>query len=523
VQRFAALLDALAFQPQRNGKLRLLADYFRSTPDPDRGWALAALTGGLAFRHVKPGAVRALVLERVDEVLFGLSYDYVGDLAETVSLIWPAQPGANAPLGLAEAVEGLASLGREAAPRQLARWLDGLPPAGRWALIKLVTGGLRVGVSQRLALAAVARLGSREEAEVQEAWHAERPPYPGLFRWALGEGPRPLAADPAGAFRPVMLAHPLDEADLAGLDPEDFLAEWKWDGVRVQVAGEGGQARLWSRTAEDMRPGFPDVAARIDFRAVLDGELLIVRDGVAGSFAELQRRLNRRTAPERLQADLPAGVRLYDALWLDGEDLRPLPFAERRRRLEAWYAWKPRPGFDLSPLLAFADWPALAAWRAAPAEPAVEGVMLKRRGSPYLPGRPKGHWFKWKRAPMLADAVLMYAQRGHGKRSSFFSDYTFGVWKDGELVPVGKAYFGFTDAELKELDRWVRHHAIERFGPVVSVERRLVLEVAFEGIQVSGRHKAGLAMRFPRISRIRWDKPAEEADRLETLAKLAAA
>ena len=515
---FADLLDALAFQPQRNAKLRLVQDYLGHTADPDRGWALAALTGGLAFRNVKAGVLRGLVMERVDEVLFRLSYDYVGDLAETVALIWPARPAATPPPTLAQAVGRLERLGRAEAPAVLADWLDALDPKGRWALCKLVTGGLRVGVSARLALAALARTGGLPEDEVAELWHAARPPYPRLFEWHAG-GARP-SVESSASFRPVMLAHPVQDGDLAALDPADFVAEWKWDGIRVQAGGEAGQARLYSRTGEDVAPGFPDVAARIGFRAVLDGELLVRRDGAVAPFGDLQRRLNRKRPAEALVGELPAFVRLYDVLRLDGEDLRGLPIDERRRRLEAWYRAERPAGFDLSEPVPFGGWDELDRLRRAPPQPAIEGVMLKHRASPYLAGRPRGHWWKWKREPMTAGAVLMYAQRGHGKRSSYFSDYTFGVWRGDELVPVGKAYFGFTDEELRLLDRWVRSHAVERFGPVTSVERLLVLEVAFDGIQASGRHKSGVAMRFPRIARIRWDKPAAEADRLETLQAL---
>src|SRR5262249_46146849 len=252
----------------------------------------------------------------------------------------------------------------------------------------------------------------------------------------------------------------------------------------------------------------------------LDGELLVMRDGVVAPFADLQKRLNRKTLDPQLLRDYPVTVRLYDILIEGEEDLRPLPFAERRRRLEAWHAATSRPGFDLSPPVPFASWEELTQKRAAIAIVGIEGLMLKRGDSPYLAGRPVGQWYKWKINPKLVDAVLMYAQRGHGKRSSYYSDYTFGLWRGEELVPVCKAYFGFTDAELLELDRWVRNHTVNRFGPVREVERGLVLEVAFEGLQRSTRHRSGLAMRFPRINRIRWDKPFQEADQISALERL---
>ncbi|WP_439815180.1 cisplatin damage response ATP-dependent DNA ligase [Zavarzinia sp. CC-PAN008] len=523
MERFARLLDALAFQYQRNGKLRLLTAYFREVPDPERGYALAALTGGLVFREAKPNMIRQLAMERVDPVLFALSYDFVGDLAETVALIWPAPEGAGegAVPPLSEIVATLQTTAKAALPGVIARWLDALDSNGRWALIKLITGSLRVGVSARLAKQALADLGTRDVGEVEEVWPAQVPPYLPLFAWVSGEAERPPARM-AAAFRPVMLAQAIEEAELPAFDPAAYAAEWKWDGIRVQAASEGGTRRLWSRTGEDVGPAFPDLLAGLDFEGCIDGELLVVRDGVVAPFADLQQRLNRKTVTRAMLTGFPVQIRAYDLLAEGDEDLRPLPFIERRARLEKFLARVRLPHLDLSPRVPFATWEELAAARAASHLPGVEGMMLKRLDSAYVGGRPKGPWFKWKRDPHLVDAVMMYAQRGHGKRSSFYSDYTFGVWRGDELVPVGKAYFGFTDEELAQLDRWVRNHTTGRFGPVREVDKALVLEVAFEGLQRSTRHRSGIAMRFPRISRIRWDKPAGEADRIEALEKLLA-
>ncbi|HVV92219.1 MAG TPA: cisplatin damage response ATP-dependent DNA ligase [Hyphomicrobiales bacterium] len=542
MNRFAALLDRLAYEPRRNAKLRLMADYFRETPDPDRGFALAALTGALSFRHAKPGLIRALIEERTDPVLFGLSYDYVGDLAETVALMWPAGHGANAAPTLTDIVAGLHDAAKEALPGLLARWLDGLDEIGRWALLKLITGALRIGASARLAKTAVAMLGEGIEPDAVElVWHGLAPPYEELFAWVEGRGPRPETSDPA-PFRPPMLATAVeDTADWRHtLDPADFVAEWKWDGIRVQAAAgrdESGhlRRRLYSRTGEDISGAFPDLLAELEFEGAIDGELLILREGRVQSFNVLQQRLNRKAVTPKLLADFPAHIRAYDLLVEGADDLRERPFAERRGRLEALVGRLANPRIDLSAVVPFATWDDLAAARADPAAAggdddaaAVEGIMLKRADSLYVPGRPKGLWFKWKRDPHTVDAVLMYAQRGHGKRSSFYSDYTFGVWAAGEggdeLVPVGKAYFGFTDEELAQLDRWVRNRTINRFGPVREVahepDQGLVLEVAFEGLARSTRHRSGVAMRFPRIARIRWDKPPREADRLEHLEAL---
>ncbi len=547
MNRFAALLDRLAYESGRNAKIRLMADYFRATPDPERGYALAALTGALSFANAKPGLVRALIMERADPVLFALSYDYVGDLSETVALMWPAPPAHQRPNHsplLSEIVEALARLPKRDLPAQLAAWLDGLDDTGRWALLKLITGSLRVGASARLAKTAVASLGDLPPDAVELVWPGLAAPYEELFAWVEGRAERPETGDPV-PFRPVMLAHALEAGDMAALDPAHFSAEWKWDGIRVQVvagrAADGARVvRLYSRTGEDISPAFPDLVEALDFSGALDGELLVRRDERVQSFNVLQQRLNRKSVTPRMLRDFPAHVRAYDLLVDEGEDLRERPFAERRTRLEAMVvrlaaAHGAASRLDLSPLVPFGTWEELAAARADPAAAgagedaeAVEGVMLKRCDSFYLPGRPKGPWWKWKRDPHTVDAVLMYAQRGHGKRSSYYSDYTFGVWSagpDGDvLVPVGKAYFGFTDEELKAIDKFVRANTVNRFGPVREVlhdaEAGLVLEVAFEGLARSTRHRSGVAMRFPRIARLRWDKPPREADRLETLEAL---
>ncbi|MCB1390125.1 MAG: cisplatin damage response ATP-dependent DNA ligase [Rhodobacteraceae bacterium] len=517
MRAFADLLERLAFTPGRNAKLALLERFFRDVPDPDRGHALAVLTGGLATGQAKPALLRALVAERVDAELFAMSYDYVGDLAETIALIWPARgPARDVPL--TEVVEGLAGAGRAEVPGLMSRWLDALGPSERLALVKLVTGGLRVGISSRLALTGLARIGSVPVEEIGELWAGFVPPYGPLFDW-LGGGPRPVVSARA-PFRPVMLSTPLTEPDLASLEPAEFAAEWKWDGIRVQAVAERGVARLYTRTGEDISGAFPDIVDRMRFDGALDGELLVRREDGVAPFSDLQKRLGRKAPGKALLASHPAALRLYDVLVWQGEDLRALPWGDRRDRLEAAVAGIGMDRFDVSPRLTFADWEELAALRADPPAAVIEGIMLKRIDSPYLAGRPRGPWFKWKRDPMVVDAVILYAQRGHGKRSGFYSDFTFGLWDGDILVPVGKAYSGFTDEELGRLDRFVRANTLDRFGPVRSLKPALVVEVAFEGLNRSSRHKSGVAMRFPRISRIRWDKPAAEADRLTALTDI---
>jgi DNA ligase-1 len=531
---FSQLLDALVYTNSRNAKLKLIGDYLRRTPDPDRGWAMAALTGELNIPSVKPALVRALIEERCDPILFRMSWDYVGDMAETVSLLWPKrldQPAEldDGSLRIGAVVERLSSLGRSEAPAAIAEMLDHLDASGRYALLKFATGELRIGVSARLAKTALAQAFGLDVDAVEEVWHGIGPPYLPLFDWAEGRGDQPRAQD-VPVFRPFMLAHPLDTQ---AVSLEDYAAEWKWDGIRVQLVRVAGETRLYSRAGDDITRSFPDVADSFVQEGVLDGELLVKGEaqgsndtsGLAASFNALQQRLGRKAVSARMLADYPAFVRLYDVMVDGREDVRTLPWTERRARLEGLVGGLDPERFDLSGLIEAESFEALAEIRAGARDASIEGMMLKRRDSPYVAGRRVGLWYKWKRDPLNADCVLMYAARGSGKRSSFYSDYTFGCWSgeeqgSGELLPVGKAYFGFTDEELMWLDRFVRNNTLQRFGPVREVEKKLVLEVAFDSIHLSKRHKSGLAMRFPRISRIRIDKPAHEADTIDALKRL---
>jgi len=518
MKAFAQLLEVLALTPSRNRKLEALVAYFRTTPDPDRGHALAILTGALSFKNVKPALLREVVTREVDPQLFALSYDYVGDLGETIALIWPHHE-ADEPLpSLSELVGLFETTAKARLPELIASLLTQAAINERWALVKLATGALRIGLSARLAKTALATLGGKELQDLEEIWHGLSVPYVALFDWLEGQGARPDIAHQS-RFHPLMLANPIDEAkDFATLDPADFAAEWKWDGIRVQLILAGGRASLFSRTGDDIAAAFPDLTDNVVGEGVLDGELLVGKDFEPASFNDLQQRLNRKEATGKQMAELPAFMRVYDMLFDGSEDIRPLAWIARRQRLEAWFARHRQTRLDLSPMLVFSDWAELGDLRRqGAAEHGHEGVMLKLRTSPYLPGRPKGLWFKWKRDPNVVDAVLMYAQRGHGKRSSFYSDYTFGVWKGNEIVPIGKAYFGFTDEELRQLDSWVRNNTVQSFGPVREVRKELVFEVAFDAAQRSSRHKSGVALRFPRINRIRWDKPAAEAATLDEM------
>jgi DNA ligase-1 len=523
MKAFAALLDRLSYNAGRLAKLRLLEDYFRHTPDPHRGWALAALTDGLPVSFPVRRTIADLMAARMDPELFRLSRDYVGDTAETVALSWPEPEAPGEPPLLSEIVDTLALIDRRHLAHQLALWLDTLDATGRWALLKLLTGAPRVGVSARLAKTALANMSTRSVDDIEEVWHGLAAPYRPLFDWLEGKADRP---DVSGApvFRPMMLAHPLEDTDFEALDPARFVIEWKWDGIRVQIASGRGETRLYSRTGDDIGASFPEIASQFRAEGVFDGELLVVRDGVVQPFNDLQQRLNRKVVTRKMMETYPAHLRLYDALIIAGDDLRERPLDERRQRLETWHSLHAPPRTDLSEQLVIADKHELLAMWSRTRDIGIEGMMLKRRDSPYIAGRPKGHWFKWKRAPLTIDCVLMYAQRGSGKRSSYYSDYTFGLWRmrDGvrELVPVGKAYSGFTDEELRTMDRWIRANTTDRFGPVLAVSPGLVFEVAFDAVQASSRHKSGVAMRFPRIHRIRWDKPAHEADMLDVLVAM---
>lgn len=540
MKAFSNLLDRLVLTPSRNGKLKLLADYFRDTPDPDRGYGLAALAGTLDLRNIKPALLRELVLEKLDPVLFQYSYDYVGDLAETIALVWDGgekddttdeeQPR------LGEVVAMMNSLGRTEVRAAVRDLLDHLDPSSRFAFLKLATGALRIGVSARLAKQALSDMSGPGESqkdvtEIETLWHGLGPPYEPLFAWLEGRAEKPVLATPA-IFHSVMLANPVEEGDLEKLDPEDYAAEWKWDGIRIQMSSYGGTKKLYSRSGDDITGAFPDIVDSINFEGVVDGELLVGgtmrSNSPTRTFSDLQQRLNRKTVTSRMLDDYPAFVRAYDLLFQGDQDIRARTFFERRERLGEVIEKAPHDRFDLSDLVDFSDWQELDRLRVDPPDPVIEGVMIKRKDSAYQAGRLKGPWFKWKRDPYNIDAVMLYAQRGHGKRSSYYSDFTFGVWAespDGEqLVPVGKAYFGFTDAELEVLDKFVRDNTVERFGPVRAVRAEpdfgFVLEVAFEGINRSTRHKSGVAMRFPRISRLRMDKLPRDADRLSTLTAM---
>ncbi|MBV8802408.1 MAG: cisplatin damage response ATP-dependent DNA ligase [Gammaproteobacteria bacterium] len=520
---FSELLDRLYFTYSHIEKKKLLLDYFNKTPDPDRGYALAIIAGALQFRYFKRGVIYEIITQEVDEVLFHLSYDYVGDLSETMSLIWPYPVIDNDKLpALHYVVEQLQHLDKSQIKLYVRSLLNHTNAKERWALVKMATGELRIGVSARFLKQVLAEFGGRDINEIEFIWHALSPPYENLFAWLEGKASKPNTSNTI-YFHPVMLSHPLSEEELLQIDINEFLIEWKYDGIRVQVVSTPIGKALFSRTGDNISHSFPDVLDNINSFGVFDGELVIGYSQQIRSFNELQKRLNRKKPSKKLMQESPGHIILYDILMLGDKDLRQLSFTERRERLEKWLQLNPSTSFSLSPMMAAKNIEQLKNLRIDSNNhpfPNVEGIMLKRKNSIYIPGRPAGQWYKWKRDPFILDAVLMYAQRGQGKRSSYYSDYTFGLWQNGILLPIGKAYFGFTDEELYQLDKWIRQHTLQKFGPVREVEKQLVFEIAFEGIQMSTRHKSGFALRFPRINRVRWDKPAKESDNIEALKKL---
>jgi len=559
VEAFSNLLEQLYYTAGTKAKAQLIADYITNTPDPDRGWAIAAMAGTLRFDFFKRNTVKKLITEHTDPALFAMSYDYVGEVSETVAHLWPHSEPTDSLPSLTEVVETFASVSKQKVSDTLAHYLTIMTPAQRWALLKLGTRGLRIGVSARSIKQILADYGNKDIKDIETLWHAVTPPYVDMLSWLEGKADKPDIEN-AVTFHPVMLSHPIEDSDIDTFIKDTWQIENKYDGIRVQLAVKTGKVSdenepdkaLFSRTGDDISHSFPDLLESVNGNMVLDGELLVIHNaendqgsktrGEASTkthddssatqsnaalqpdvdtFNALQQRLNKKKPSKALQSSAPVGLIVYDALVLNGEDLTEKTLKARRQALEKWFSENSNNRLFLSETLTATSPQSLRKLHTQVCQNrAVEGLMIKRLDSKYIPGRPKGKWFKWKRDPLVVDAVMMYAQRGHGKRSSFYSDYTFGAWEDNQLLPIGKAYSGFTDEELKKLDNWVRRNAVGRFGPVREVKKELVLEVAFDAAHPSSRHKSGVALRFPRIHRIRWDKPADEADTLANVKAL---
>ncbi|MCR9152010.1 MAG: ATP-dependent DNA ligase [Rhodobacteraceae bacterium] len=523
---FAALFEALDTTTSTSAKVAALAAHFRTAPEADRVWTIAILTGRRPRRSVTTTELRRWAAEAagLPDWLFEDSYAVVGDLAETIALLLPPAETRDA-ASLADWIARIRGLaGRPEAARRAAvlAWWAALDGTERLVFNKLVTGGFRLGVSQGLLTRALAEATGRDAAEIAHRLMGDWDPA------TIGYDALILAEDRAASGArpyPFALAHQLDGAPEALGPPGDWRAEWKWDGIRAQVVRRAGALHIWSRGEDLVTPRFPDLAPLADHLpdgTVIDGELVAWGGDSPLPFATLQRRIGRKTVPKTLLREAPARLLAYDLVEDGGEDLRALPFDARRARLATLIAALP-PGLpvEVPPLLDFADWPALAALRQTARARGAEGLMLKSAGAPYVAGRRKsGGWWKWKLDPMTIDAVMIYAQAGHGRRANLYTDFTFALRHGDELVPFTKAYSGLTDAEFREISAWVRRNTLERFGPVRRVPPEQVFEIGFEGVQESPRHKSGLALRFPRMLRWRRDKPAAEIDTLETLRAL---
>lgn len=526
MRAFAELYAALDETTRTGEKVAALARYFAAAPPADAAWALYFLSGRKPRQLVSTRRLSEWAIEAagIPPWLFSECYDAVGDFAETMALLLPDGGGGGEEEGLAYWIERrlLPLRGAdEAAQREalLAAWGE-LGQGERFLWNKLLTGGFRVGVSQRLITRALAQVCGVDDAAIAHRLMGEWEPGAAWYQGLLAA--ETADADVSQPY-PFFLAHPL-EGDPAGLgDPAGWQAEWKWDGIRAQLIRRAGMTFIWSRGEELVTERFPELAAAGDLLpdgSVLDGEILPFADGAVLPFAQLQRRIGRKTLGKKLLAEVPVVLFAYDLLEETGADIRALPLAERRARLEGLLARVDAPALALSPIAPGESWEELAEARERSRELRAEGLMLKRRASPYRVGRARGDWWKWKIAPFTVDAVLVYAQRGSGKRASLYTDYTFGVWDGDELVPFAKAYSGLTDAEIREVDAYVRRNTLEKFGPVRTVTPELVFELAFEGLQRSSRHRSGIAVRFPRILRWRRDKPPREADTLTSVRAL---
>ncbi|MCT4372485.1 ATP-dependent DNA ligase [Yangia mangrovi] len=522
---FARLFTKLDQTTRTSEKTSALTEFFKRAPEADRLWAVALFSGRRPKRAVTTTLLREWAAERagIPLWLFEESYPIVGDLAETIALILPpaAAPEERDLSAWIGVVRGLAGIEPEARKAAVLDAWDHLDPTERFLFNKLITGGFRIGISRKLMTRALAEATGVDEPamalRLMGSWQPED------TTWDQLTAEEDAREDESRPY-PFCLASPL-EAEAASLgNPGDWLAEWKWDGIRGQLILRGGVHHLWSRGEELITDRFPEFARTPDFLppgTVLDGEILAWKDGAPLPFAQLQPRIGRKSVPKKLLTEAPVRMLAYDLLEHEGEDIRALPLSERRARLDAMLSGLPGDAAVMaSPLLTEDAWGALAARRESARSHRSEGLMLKHRDSAYQGGRRRGDWWKWKLDPLSVDAVMIYAQQGHGRRANLFTDFTFAV-KDGNgLVPFTKAYSGLTDAEFDEITRWVKRNTQQRFGPVRQVTPELVFEIAFEGIQASPRHKSGIALRFPRMARWRRDKPVDEIDTLEGLQAL---
>jgi DNA ligase-1 len=521
---FAALFSKIDQTTKTNVKVDALAEYFSTAPEDDRVWTIALFSGRRPKRAVTTTRLREWAAEQaqIPLWLFEEAYPIVGDLAETIALVLP-EVDSQGDTSLTDTIAALRTLGTKDEPERRAHVLEAWGRLGgteRFVFNKLITGGFRMGVSQKLMTRALARSTGKDEAELAHRLMGNWDPE--TVTWHELIEAEDASADASRPY-PFYLAYALENAPESLGDPVDWRAEWKWDGIRGQLIVRDGAHFVWSRGEELMTDRFPELARARDFLppgTVLDGELLVWHPQTQSpaNFNALQKRIGRKTVPKKLLAETPVVLHAYDLLEWQGADMRQAPFADRRATLEAICRDLPPDALvRLSPQIHFNDWETLAELRTTARDENAEGLMLKRADSPYLTGRKKGDWWKWKLDPLTIDAVMIYAQSGHGRRANLFTDFTFAVWDGNDLVPFTKAYSGLKDAEFREITKWVRKNTQQRFGPVRQVTPHHVFEIAFEGIQESSRHKSGVALRFPRMSRWRQDKPLQEANTLEDL------
>lgn len=533
MRAFAALYEELDTTQSTNLKVAAMARYFRTAPPADAAWATYILSGRRLKRFIGPALLKRWLIEEASlpEWLIEESYSSVGDLAETIALLSPGSARVESVAestddpALADWIEErllpLREADEDVQRRSIVDWWRELPYRQCFLLNKLLTGELRVGVSQLLVTRALSDVTGIERTELAGRLMGDW--QPGTLFWQALHAAESPRTDPAVPY-PFFLASPL-EGDPAQLgERANWQVEWKWDGIRGQLIRRAGECHLWSRGEERITERFPeiiDAAASLPDGVVLDGEVVAWKDGRIQPFALLQQRIGRKKLTAAILASVPVQFLAYDLLELDGQDLRASPLSERRAQLEKLLA-AASPILQVSPLVTEASWEELVTARAGSRQRNVEGLMLKALDSSYGTGRQRGTWWKWKIEPHSFDAVMIYAQPGQGRRSNLYTDYTFGVWRDSELVPVAKAYSGLSNPEIAQLDRWIRANTIEKIGPVRSVEPTQVFELAYEGIAASGRHKSGIALRFPRILRWRTDKPPAEADTLANLQAMLA-
>ena len=521
---FATLFRRIDQTTKTNAKVAALSDYFGSATDTDKLWTIALFTGRRPKRTVTATKLREWAAETsgVPLWLFEDSYSIVGDLAETISLILPdAQKVEDR--SLTDWIHYIKSLStQEEFERKeaiVSAW-NRLPNEQRFLFNKLLTGGFRAGVSAKLVTRALSQATGQDAAILTHKLMGQW--TPDTITWqTLIEDDDPTA-DLSRPY-PFYLAHALESLDQLG-DPTNWNAERKWDGIRGQMIVRNGEHHIWSRGEDLMTERFPELAQLKDFLpngTVIDGELLAYRDGSPLSFNALQKRIGRKTVPKKLLNEAPVVLMAYDLLEHEGRDIRQKAFKDRRKLLTNIIESTPESSpLYLSSNVSFETWQDLARERDRSRDLNAEGLMLKRLDSPYLSGRKRGDWWKWKIDPLTIDAVMIYAQAGHGRRANLFTDYTFAVWNGNELTPFTKAYSGLTDAEFREITGWVRKNTLQRFGPVRQVPPHHVFEIAFEGIQASPRHKSGVALRFPRMLRWRKDKPVAEANTLADLKEM---